>query len=229
MRPLHRTKLYTLLMMGLAVGGCASQEPFPYKGLESSRDMRLNEKDSDGRTPFKYTTTVNWGEYHQIMLEPVVIYTGADAQFSDIERIDKLALVNDMTVKFSEALGRHFRFAGAPTPGTLRIRLTLTGAETTIPGLSTFSRFDIGMGSYNLVQAARDRQGTFTGSVSYAVEIYDAVTSQLLQSYVTRQYPKIYDINSTFGRLSAAQVGISRGANELVAILTSTHAQQMVK
>jgi hypothetical protein len=121
-----------------------------------------------------------------------------------------------MTTEFSEALGQRFRFAAKPGPDTLRIRLTLTGAETTTPVLATFSRFDIGMGSYNLVQAARDRKGTFSGSVSYAVEIYNASTSRLLESYVTRQYPRTYDISATFGSLSAARAGISIGAKSLV-------------
>ncbi|MCR8718479.1 DUF3313 domain-containing protein [Pseudomonas syringae] len=221
MHYVNHMKLAGLLLLGFVVTGCASHEPSPYSGIESSLEMRPNKQDSSGRIPFKYSTSVNWNQYDKIMLEPVVIYSGADAQFSDLERKDKTALANDMTVKFSEALGKHFRFADTPARGTLRIRLTLTGAETTVAGLSTFSRFDIGMGSYNLVQASRDREGTFTGSVSYAVEIYDASTSQLLESYVTRQYPKVYDISSTFGRLSAAQAGISRGAEELVEVLLS--------
>ncbi|EPM46656.1 DUF3313 domain-containing protein [Pseudomonas syringae] len=214
-------KLGGLLLLVFLVTGCASHEPSPYSGIESSLEMRPNKQDNSGRIPFKYSTSVNWNQYDKIMLEPVVIYSGADAQFSDLERNEKTVLANDMTIKFSEALGKHFRFADTPARGTLRIRLTLTGAETTVAGLSTFSRFDIGMGSYNLVQASRDREGTFTGSVSYAVEIYDASTSQLLESYVTRQYPKVYDISSTFGRLSAAQAGISRGAEELVEVLLS--------
>ncbi|WP_024645874.1 DUF3313 domain-containing protein [Pseudomonas syringae] len=214
-------KLTWLLLSGFLVTGCASHEPSPYSGVGSSFEMRPNQQDGTGRMPFKYSTSVNWHKYDQIMLEPVVIYSGADAQFSGLERKDKTVLANDMTVKFSETLGQHFRFTATPGQGTLRIRLTLTGAETTVAGLSTFSRFDIGMGSYNLVQAARDREGTFTGSVSYAVEIYDASTSQLLESYVSRQYPKVYDISSTFGRLAAAQTGISRGAEELVDILLS--------
>ncbi|KPX42528.1 putative lipoprotein [Pseudomonas syringae pv. helianthi] len=221
MRDVKQMKWAGLLLLGFLVTGCASHDPSPYSGIESSLEMRPNEQDSTGRIPFKYIAAPNWNKYDQIMLEPVVIYSGADAQFSGLERTDRITLANDMTVKFSEALGRHFRFTATPGRGTLRIRLTLTGAETTVAGLSTFSRFDIGMGSYNLVQAARDRKGTFTGSVSYAVEIYDASTSQLLESYVTRQYPKVYDISSTFGRLSAAQAGISRGADELVDVLLS--------
>ncbi|MDU8501303.1 DUF3313 domain-containing protein [Pseudomonas syringae] len=221
MHYVNHMKLAGLVLLGFLVTACASHEPSPYSGIESSLEMRPNQQDSTGRIPFKYSTSANWNKYDQVMLEPVVIYAGADAQFSDLERKDRITLANDMTVKFSEALGRHFRFTATPGRGTLRIRLTLTGAETTVAGLSTFSRFDIGMGSYNLVQASRDREGTFTGSVSYAVEIYDASTSQLLESYVTRQYPKVYDISSTFGRLSAAQAGISRGADELVEVLLS--------
>ncbi|NYS42309.1 DUF3313 domain-containing protein, partial [Pseudomonas syringae pv. actinidiae] len=145
-------KLGGLLLLVFLVTGCASHEPSPYSGIESSLEMRPNKQDNSGRIPFKYSTSVNWNQYDKIMLEPVVIYSGADAQFSDLERNEKTVLANDMTVKFSEALGKHFRFADTPARGTLRIRLTLTGAETTVAGLSTFSRFDIGMGSYNLVQ-----------------------------------------------------------------------------
>ncbi|WP_426138990.1 DUF3313 domain-containing protein [Pseudomonas sp. DWP3-1-2] len=214
-------KAGVFLLLVLAIGGCASQEPFPYSGIESSHDMRLNKDDTSERVPFKYTSKVDWSRFNKVMLEPVVIYAGADAQFSDLTPKDKTTLANFMTVEFSEALGRRFRFTAAPGPDTLRIRLTLTGAETTTPVLATFSRFDIGMGSYNLVQATRDRKGTFTGSVSYAVEIYNASTSRLLESYVTRQYPKTYDISSTFGALSAAQAGISIGADSLVDSFTS--------
>jgi hypothetical protein len=209
-------KAGVFLLLVLAVGGCATQEPFPYSGIESSREMRLNKDDTSGRIPFQYTSKVDWSRYKNVMLEPVVIYSGADGQFADMTINDKRALANFMTTEFSEALGQRFRFAAKPGPDTLRIRLTLTGAETTTPVLATFSRFDIGMGSYNLVQAARDRKGTFSGSVSYAVEIYNASTSRLLESYVTRQYPRTYDISSTFGSLSAAKAGISIGAKSLV-------------
>ena len=71
------------------------------------------------------------------------------------------------------------------------------------------------MGSYNLVQSMRGHSGTFTGSVTYAVEIYDASTSQLLESYITRQYPTVYDISSTFGAFTAAKTGIGNGAQRL--------------
>lgn len=210
------SKAGMLVLLMMAVAGCASQEPFPYAGIESAREMRPNKDATSDRVPFAYKTRVDWSSFTNVMLEPVNLYSGADEQFADVTSEDKRDLANYMTVKFSEALGTRFRFVSRPVPHTLRIRLTLTGVETTTPVLATFSRFDIGMGSYNLVQAARDRKGTFSGSVSYVVEIYDASTLRLLESYVSRQYPEVYDIRSTFGRFTAAKSGISRGATSLV-------------
>src|SRR5882762_7501931 len=96
-------------------------------------------------------------------------------------------------------------------PTTLRLRLTLTGASTNTPVLGPLSRFDIAGGLYNSVQAVRGGEGTFTGSVIYAVEIYDAPTNRLLSAYVTKQYPGSLNIMASFGSLSAAETGIDKG------------------
>ncbi|KPB20271.1 putative lipoprotein [Pseudomonas amygdali pv. sesami] len=88
-------KLAGLLLLVFLVTGCASHEPSPYSGIESSLEMRPNKQDSSGRIPFKYSTSVNWNQYDKVMLEPVVIYSGADAQFSDLERNEKTVLAND--------------------------------------------------------------------------------------------------------------------------------------
>lgn len=210
-----------LCVLSTLVVGCSSQSPHPYSQIDSSRQMRLNDKADAYSIPYRYMRPVDWGRYQKIMLEPVVIYEGSDNQFGDMQARDKRMLANEMTSSFSEALGRYFRFTSTPSDGTLDIRITLTGAATTTPGLSTFSRFDIGMGSYNLVQSMRGHSGTFTGSVTYAVEIYDASTSQLLESYITRQYPTVYDISSTFGAFTAAKTGIGNGAQRLAESLSS--------
>lgn len=218
---LQSSKLGLFLLISISMVGCSSQEPVPYAQIGSSKHLRINKNEDAVRIPYTFERPVDWTTYHNVMLEPIVIYKGPDAQFAGLEARDKTALANEMTAVFSEELGRRFRFASSPSAGTLRIRITLTGAETTTSGLSTFSRFDIGLGSYNLVQSMRDREGTFTGSVNYAVEIFDAPTSQLLKSYVTHQYPTIYDISSTFGALTAAKAGIKRGAVSLVESLSS--------
>ncbi|NVL42538.1 DUF3313 domain-containing protein [Pseudomonas syringae pv. actinidiae] len=206
--------LCALSIPAVFLAGCSSQGPHPYTGIGSSSQLRLNQQEDAYRIPYRYQVSVDWRQYHKVMLEPVTIYKGADGQFSGMDARDKMTLAKTMTGEFSEALSERFQLASAPSAETLRIRITLTGAETTTPGLSTFSRFDIGMGSYNLVQSMRDREGTFTGSVTYAVEIFDASTSRLLEAYVTKQYPTVYDISSTFGSLTAAKTGIANGAKK---------------
>lgn len=94
----------------------------------------------------------------------------------------------------------------------MRIRLTLTGAKKNTPVLGTLSRVDIAGGLYNGVQAVRGREGSMTGSVIYAVELYDAASNKLLAAYVTKQYPNALNIASSVRPLDAAKAGIEKGA-----------------
>jgi hypothetical protein len=70
---------------------------------------------------------------------------------------------------------------------------------------------------YNGVQAARDGEGTMTGSVIYAVEIFDAATSNLLSAFVSKQYPSPLNIKASVGPLTAAEAGLDKGADALLA------------
>lgn len=58
-----------------------------------------------------------------------------------------------------------------------------------------------------------------SGYVNYAVEIYDSSTNKLLHAYVAKQYPNAMNISATIGSLSAAEVGIDKGAQELAEIV----------
>ncbi|CAM3719566.1 conserved hypothetical protein [Agrobacterium tumefaciens str. B6] len=125
-----------------------------------------------------------------------------------------------MQSQFTQKLRTRFSVVNSSAPGTLRIHLTLTGAKTTTPPvLGPFSHLDVGGGVYNAVQAARDKEGSMTGSVAYAVEIYDATSNTLLSAYVTKQYPSAMNVGASFGALKASQVAIDRGANALLAQL----------
>src|SRR5262249_50709219 len=156
----------------------------------------------------RYSTQVDWRAYDRAILDPVVIYRGRDHQFGDMSDKDKATLAAYMQTRFADKLRSRFALVNARRPNTLRVRLTLTGAVTNTPVLGTLSRFDIAGAVYNGVQAARDGEGTLTGSVIYGVEIFDASTSRLLSAYVTKQYPGAYDIKASVGSLAAARVGI---------------------
>lgn len=202
-----------LFLLGMAA--CSSPDPVAYRGVASSPYLTANPENEGGRVPYRYATSVNWRSYDRIILDPVEIYRGPDNQFGDMPEADKDALSRYMLSQFMLKLGKTFSFTNSADPRTLRMRLTLTGASTTTPFLGPFSRFDIGGGLYNGVQAARGREGALTGSVIYVVEIYDAPSGRLLDASVTKQYPGAYNVGATMGSLAAAKVGIEKGAEAL--------------
>lgn len=206
-----------LAVVFLTVAGCSSPDPVAYRGLDSSGYLQANPQDSRDQVPFRYSTPVNWRAYDKVIMAPVEIYRGPDAQFGGLAEEDKVYLTRYMQTQFTEKVGKVMRLTDVPGPRTLRIKLTLTGVETNTPVLSTFTRFDLAGGLYNGLQAVRGKEGMMSGSVLYAVEIQDAASNRLLEAAVIKQYPGAYNIGASLGALSAAETGIEKGAEALAA------------
>ncbi|MCI1006081.1 DUF3313 domain-containing protein [Herbaspirillum sp. C7C8] len=217
MRSSHTVKRLCFVALVCAIlTACASSDPVKYTGIDSSKVLTANEGDSTGRVPFSYSQAVDWTSYEAAVLPPVTIYRGADNQFGSMSEEDKATLANYMQQKFAEELRSRFSLSNAGTRKTLLIKLTLTGAQTNTAVISTFTRFDIGGGLYNAVQNARDREALVGGSIIYSVEVYDASDKRLLKAYITKQYPKPWDIGASMGALSASKAGIDKGAKALL-------------
>ncbi|MGL4966613.1 MAG: DUF3313 domain-containing protein [Inquilinus sp.] len=217
--PWRLVPVMSLAAASIALAGCGTADPVAYSGIASSAKLAPNSQDDARHVPFRYATPVDWRSYSRVIIDPIVIYRGPDAQFGDMSEEDKAELAHAMVVAFVETLKTRFTLAGDPTPGTLRLRLTLTGASTSTPVLSTLSRIDMAGGLYHGVQAIRGGEGLFTGSVLYAAEIYDAPTNRLLDAFISKQYPGPMNIVATFGSLAAAETGLEKGADALVAQL----------
>ncbi|MGZ9720234.1 DUF3313 domain-containing protein [Rhizobium miluonense] len=210
---------YASILASFAVvvlAGCTTADPTVYAGLSSAAELRPNPQDKTGRVPYTYRGDVNWQRYGKIMVDPVTIYSGSDNQFVKLEAADKFELASYMRNEFTEKLRSRFAITNTPGPGTLRLRLTLTGARKTTAVLGPLSHIDIAGGVYNTVQATRGGEGSMTGSVSYAVEVYDTQTNQLLYAYVTKQYPNALNVGATLSALEASKAGIRKGADALL-------------
>ncbi|GES43601.1 uncharacterized protein DUF3313 [Rhizobium sp. ERR 922] len=205
-----------LAAISLAAAGCATSEPMVYQGLASAAQLRPDPSDSSGRAPFSYKVVVNWNHYDKIIVEPVSIYRGKDSQFANMPEEDKQNLARYMHDKFSSVLAQRYSMTAIPGPSTLRLRLTLAGAEATNTVLGPASHLDIAGGVYNTVQAARGKQGSMTGSATYAVEIFDSTSNRLLLAYVSKQYPGALNLGASFGNLKASYVAIDKGAADLL-------------
>jgi hypothetical protein len=208
-----------MLTLAIALVGCAGTPPARYASIDSSAQLKPNTDDQSDRIPYRYSSPVDWKKYSSIIIEPVAVYQGADNQFGEMSPEDRKALADYMHSKFSEALRPRFREVSAPVPDAIRLKLTLTGAETTTPVVGTFTKFDLAGGPYNIVQSIRGKEGMLNGSVNYAVEIYDASNQRLLNAYIAKQYPNAMNVGASIGSLSAAEVGIDKAADELAEIL----------
>jgi hypothetical protein len=204
-----------------ALASCTTADPTAYSGLASAQYLKADPGDRSGRVPYRYNNAANWKQYDKVMIDPVTVYRGQDNQFGKVSEQDKNALASYMQSQFTQKLRTGFAVVASPAPGTLRVHLTLTGAKTTTPVLGPFSHLDVGGGVYNAVQAARDKEGSMTGSVAYAVEIYDAMSNTLLSAYVSKQYPSAMNVGASFGALKASQVAIDKGADAMLAQLRS--------
>ena len=210
-------KLLVTAIVCTAMTACATTQPVPYSGIPSSSLLQPAPHDESGRIPYAYSGDVDWLAYSGTLVEPVAIYGDADAQFEKIDEQEKLDLARYMYTEFRTALNQRFPIAGQQGPGILRVRLTLTGAKPNKAVLSTFTKFDMAGLPYNTVQSLRGKEGLLSGSVSYAVEVSDSVTGEVLLAYVTKQYPNAMNVKASIGALSAARTGIRKGAGELLA------------
>jgi len=199
----------------LLLAACSTPDPVAYGGLSSSSYLKPNQADSSGHVPYAFSSPVDWRRYSKAVIEPVAVYTGLDNQLEDLSPEDRIELATYMQEEFANALAKRFRPAAGSGPDTLRIRVTLTGAATNTAVISTLAHFDLTGTLYNGVQAVRGGEGMMMGSVSYAVEIYDAPSNRLLEAFVAKQYPGAYNIGATFGSLAAAKTGIDKGAEAL--------------
>ncbi|RSB25670.1 DUF3313 domain-containing protein [Enterobacter cloacae] len=206
-----------ILTAVIAAAGCSSTSPVKYSGIQATSRMTPNTADDSDRIPFRYATPVDWNKYRSITIDPVEIYGGSDAQFNDLSDQDRRNLADYMQKKFADVLREKFTVntSGGNAP-SLRLKLTLTGADTTPQVVGTFTKFDLAGGPYNIVQSIRGGRGLMSGYVNYAVEVTDAATGELLLAYVAEQYPNAMNVGATFGSMSAAETGIDKGAEQLL-------------
>jgi hypothetical protein len=198
------------------LAACTGTAPVAYTGINSAALLQKNPS-GDNHVNFAYAAPdVGLAHYTKVIVEPVAIYNGPDQQFGSLSGADKGAIAGYMRAEFADAAARRFKETDAASPDTLRLNVTLTGVETNVPVLSTVTKLAPAAALLNLVQTARGARGTFDGSVSFEVQVYDSTTNRLLEAYVSKQYPFAENIVSSVGTLEATRAGVRNGADDLV-------------
>jgi Protein of unknown function (DUF3313) len=191
----------TILIAGISllVGGCASDQgsgggpPAP-SGLASAASLAPDKAGS-----WTYVApTANLARYRRFMVLPGEVYQGREADFgsADAGRRQRYAAI--LTEELRNVLGERYQLVGAAGPDVLALKPTLIGVEPTVGGLATATRV-IPVGAIaNLAKGAAGGSGTFTGSLTVAIEAFDSSSRELVAAAVRTQAPAVFDIQSTF-------------------------------
>ena len=164
-------------------------------GLPSASRMA---QDSPGTESWTYAQPASvFLKYRTVIVDPVTVYTGPDAQFEGIDPADRSRFADIVTDELRSEIVKSFPVPAKPQADTLRIHVTLLGAQKTKGGLATATRVTPLGFATSALKSAVGRKGSFTGSMLYAVEVFDGRTNDLLVAAVRRRTPDPLDIPAT--------------------------------
>jgi hypothetical protein len=194
--------------------------------LRSSSKMT---QDSSGSESWTYVQpTSRFLKYRTVIVEPATVYQGPDAQFEDIDKADRSKFAAIITDELRSELAKTFPAPAKPQADTLRLRLTLLGAQKTEGGIATATRVTPFGFATSAVKSALGKKGTLTGSVLFAVELYDARTNELLLAAVRRRTPDPLDVPATLSTTDTVKSvarELADGARKRLEKLTGANAQ----
>lgn len=206
-----RLPLFLAIASFLVLTGCASPQPEAGAGIREQYPLGASDRD-EGALVYR-SPDLQIGKYTGgFFLDPVTLYSGADAEFSGVSESGRRELAQTLRDEFRKALAEKYQIASAPGPGVIRLRLTLVGVTTSRPALSTALRLTPLGFAVTLGRQAAGLPGTMTGSVTFAGEILDGGDGRVLGAFLTKQSPAALDITSGLGELRAAQLGVRQGA-----------------
>ena len=190
--------------------GFANLNPTPHSCLDSLRDshgMTMKMLDPLQR---QAASKVDRFTYDRLILDPVDVYAGADSEFVGLSDREKHELSQYMFRRFASTLSQRFELTHTADEGkTLRVHLILAGAEVSPVVATAVTWFDYAGGLYNFVQGLFGGHSAYSGSVTYAVEIFDAANGNLIEAMI--QFKNIVGVEGCIYARSIDRCGTTTG------------------
>ena len=136
-------------------------------------------------------------KYRDLIIDETEVYRGPDAQFDGIDQGDRSKYAALTTAALREEIGKAIPIVSRPGPATARLKMTLIGAEKTTGGVATATRVTPMGFAFSAVKSLAGKEGSFTGSVLYAVELTDSRTGELQVAAIRRISPDALDVPAT--------------------------------
>ena len=185
------------MLLGAAPAFGQTEDHAPV-GLKSATQMA---QDKPGSESWTYAQPKSaFAKYRTVIVLPTVVYQGPDSQFDgSINAADRAKFAGIVTDELRRELNKSFPTPARAQADTLRIKVTLLGAEKTTGGVATATRVTPLGFATSAVKSALGKKGSFTGSLLYAVEVFDARSNELLLAAVRRRTPDPLDVPATLG------------------------------
>jgi len=168
------------------------------------------------RTMRYVRTDVDYRKYNSFIIDPADVYTGADAEFGSASQQDKLDMAAYTYAQFREVIGAKYPLVNAPAANVARIHMTVVGMEATQPLLSTVTHLAPAGLALNTLKGVSGGKGSFMGSVTLEIDVFDSVSNDLVAAVVTNQQANALDITSVPSKYGAARTGVTEGAEKLL-------------
>jgi len=186
----------SLLILAVPAAALAQTKDHAPTSLPSSSRLRQDSPRSESWTYAK--PGLKLGAYKKMMIAPTIVYSGPDAQFDGVDGADRQKYARIVTDALRSELAKSFTVVNSGAGAdTLRIRVTLLGADTTKKGIATATRVTpMGLAS-TAVRSLAGKEGRFTGSLLLALELHDGRSNVLQFAAVRRRSPDALDIPAT--------------------------------
>jgi Protein of unknown function (DUF3313) len=190
---------------------------------------RMMSQDKAGTESWTYVKPVSaFTKYRTVIVDPTTVYQGPDAQFDNVDPADRQRYAVMITDELRQEIAKSFPAPAKAQADTLRLRVTILGATKTKGGIATATRVTpMGFG-LSALKSALGKGGSFTGSLLYAVELYDARTNELLLAAVRRRTPDPLDVPATLSQtetVKAVAREFADGARKRLESLTGVSAR----
>lgn len=175
----------------------AQAKPNPEEKESKAVTMVAGKKRDRGESWNYSRPNLDLSKYRKLIVEQTEVSNDPGADFSGLDASDLRKYADITTKEMREELGKAIPIVSKPGPDTARLKVTLLGAEKTTGGVATATRATPMGFAFTAVKSLAGREGSFTGSVLYSLELTDSQTNELQVGAVRRMSPDPLDIPAT--------------------------------
>lgn len=177
------SRIATILFF-LAAAGCARTYQARYveaSGFLTDYSILKEDQDDDALLSF-WKKDADWSHYRKIIVDPVVIRKTADSGLNDRPQVVSSRLKELFEYLVRTELKKDFKLVNKPGPGTLRVQLAITDAETSTLLLDQLTTLYPSARATSLLKRLAFGTESFVGKASIERKVTDSTTGELLMA-----------------------------------------------